>query len=551
MESKHIMSLLELGTCGYEHLLRAAQKSFQLAEHAESRDEAQDLLGMAGRLLCMAWSEFYLNPSLAGQLYALSETTPALKESLTPEARELAKRISRMTDAEDRGRSAASFFDRGRIDALKTYLDAEAAKGKPLVMAKHAFMYLGVLSEWDWLDGFVARHLSSDEPDIARLLHAEIFLAQGAMDRAIPLLESLHAQYALPGTLLHLANAYGCVGERDKAKQILARIVNETPWHTSALLLLEHFAFPTGGANTNLKGKCAICIYSYNKAAELRQTLSSLLASRLDGIFDDIAVKVLVNGSEDESLQIAESASALHHKVEVISLPVNIGAPAARNWLIKSAEREQAEWIVFLDDDALVPEDWLSGLASGVERYPDAGVWGCRVMDASSPSLVQHGDAFLIPPDPKGPAQAELSFYMPSAESFTPSLFSYRRYSATVTGCCHMFRTQILADNKGFDLSFSPSQYDDLDMDLRLLENGTPAAYLGDIAIKHLRVSPRIQKPSKPALLNSESHKRLLERKRAPQYERLIQQQNAMVRADLDDKRQRLHEAGFLQTSSE
>jgi len=42
----------------------------------------------------------------------------------------------------------------------------------------------------------------------------------------------------------------------------------------------------------------------------------------------------------------------------IIELPVNIGAPAARNWLIARDETWQSDYIAFLDDDITMPENW-------------------------------------------------------------------------------------------------------------------------------------------------------------------------------------------------
>ena len=49
----------------------------------------------------------------------------------------------------------------------------------------------------------------------------------------------------------------------------------------------------------------------------------------------------------------------------------------------------------------------------------------------------------------------------------TPDWGAYglTRPCATVTGCCHLFPTDVLAATGGFDLRFSPTQYDDLDHD--------------------------------------------------------------------------------------
>ena len=61
------------------------------------------------------------------------------------------------------------------------------------------------------------------------------------------------------------------------------------------------------------------------------------------------------------------------------------------------------------------------------------------------------------------------------------------RPCATVTGCCHLFRTRTLTEGRGFDLRYSPSQYDDLDHDLRLLLAGKTPVYQGHLAVGHFK----------------------------------------------------------------
>jgi len=47
----------------------------------------------------------------------------------------------------------------------------------------------------------------------------------------------------------------------------------------------------------------------------------------------------------------------------------------------------------------------------------------------------------------------------------------------------------VLAELGGFDIRFSPTQFDDLDRDLRSAVAGHPAAYAGDVAIAHVQHS--------------------------------------------------------------
>ncbi|NLY40385.1 MAG: hypothetical protein GX055_02015 [Desulfovibrionales bacterium] len=65
--------------------------------------------------------------------------------------------------------------------------------------------------------------------------------------------------------------------------------------------------------------------------------------------------------------------------------------------------------------------------------------------------------------------------------------FNYMRPCSSVTGCCHLFYMDRLLECGDFDLRFSPSQYDDLEHDIRLNLHGRYAAYQGHLRILHLK----------------------------------------------------------------
>lgn len=547
MIPQSLNTFLSLGTIGHNHLLTAAQKAFQAAQSAGASAEAARLIELGGRLFCMAWTEFPLNAPLARELVQLSQTLPVIKSMLNPNALLVLTRIAEQGVGEA-SLQIMEFFSSRDYEAMVAHLEAGATGHTLLPTVRQAMLCQGLLSNWNWQESFVRRTLHEHDPEIASFLLADIFLAAGKFEQAVEAYGALVETYGIPGLRFKLASAQAGLGDVDSSLKNLSYVLSEFPLHTSALLLMDSLAFPAS-RGAPLPGKCVVCIYSYNKSDELAKTLESVLASDLSRNVGDISLKVLINGSEDDSLAVVEAARVgFDGDLEVVSLPVNVGAPAARNWLIDSAVKDGAEWIAFLDDDVLVPADWLSGLASGVQEFPDAGVWGCRVSDALSPSVTQHGDGFLLGSEDAQAQGRRVVLHEPAAESLVPVQLGYRRRAASVTGCCHLFRADTLVRNKGFDLSFSPSQFDDLDSDLRLLLDGKPAVYLGDIEIRHLRVSSLIQELSPHALQQSENHRSLLEGRHAGHLDRLLGIQERFVEQDLDKKRGRLRGAGWLKS---
>jgi len=548
MNEHDLKDYLSLGTMGENHLLSAAQKSFTLSGQAATPENAHSLIELGVGLLCLSWAGFPLNGPMAGEIVRLSGTVPAIRKMLKPEALSMATRIAQMGPEND-DRRAQVCFVHGDYDKLDGVLEEAVVSMDPLNAIRQAYVYQGTLSRWDWLADFVTRTLSSEDPIIAKYFLAGIYLADSQFEKAAAAYAKLEIALGMPGLRFRLATALAGMGDRDKSLQVLDRVLDDFPMHTSALLLMDSLAFPAD-RTAKLAGKCVVSIYSYNKASELKQTLESVLASDLSSQVGNVTLRVLINGCEDDSLQVAEAAKdRFGGSMEVISLPVNVGAPAARNWLLDAARKDGADWIVYLDDDVLVPTDWLKGLAAGAAEFPEAGAWGCRVGDATSANITQHGDAYLLSKEDAQSQDRIIGVYAPSSECMIPLQLGYRRHCATVTGCCHMFKVDTLSENNGFDLIYSPSQYDDFDSDLRLLSSGKPVVYLGDVGITHLRVSPRIAHPSAGAAMQSDNHLAMLEARHGEQLESLLKVQSAYVKADLKMKRKRLQDAGFLPVS--
>jgi glycosyltransferase involved in cell wall biosynthesis len=108
--------------------------------------------------------------------------------------------------------------------------------------------------------------------------------------------------------------------------------------------------------------KYSILIATYNRAADLRETLASLATLQPDGPWEVIVVD---NNSPDDTRAVVETAAAtfpaplvyIFEKQQGRSPALNAGIAAARGRII-----------VTTDDDVRVPEDWVNQAAAGLER---------------------------------------------------------------------------------------------------------------------------------------------------------------------------------------
>lgn len=297
------------------------------------------------------------------------------------------------------------------------------------------------------------------------------------------------------------------MGERQAALRLWRNVLRARPWHTQLILAMHDHLHGCDSPLEGPPGPTAALFYSWNKADDLDAALRSLEAS-----LEDVAlVACLDNGSTDATPQVLNAwRDRLGERFLPVTLPVNVGAAAARNWLASLPGVRALPFAAYVDDDALLPPHWLRHLARAVRLYPAASSWGCRVADADAPHMTQSGPLHLIPnfipsDGPALPGQPEIHApHLEPDNAFSPLLakgkpfgvsdrlcagpdfgvLSYIRPCASVTGCCHLLRTADLAEEP-FSLEFSPSQYDDLERDLRMLAKGRLACYTGFCTVSH------------------------------------------------------------------
>jgi len=479
------------------HLLAGSEGAAHLAQAADMAAGA-GLPDLARSLLLAAWAESPLDGALAARVAAVPGAPPV--------AAALAAQVagsSRQPGELGYYRRLAGRRDHARVQA---YLEGQRAKEPDnLYWTRLSLTHAMAGEDWDR-----AGSLTETLPEpLARLIGGDVALLRGRPDQAL-------AEYRLclglwdgpgalpgqapqpaagpvasgcaspPGILPRLAQALLALGEAGQGAAELRRALGQDPWRTGALLALHDLETGWSTRCEALPGGVAVLLYTFGKAADLDRTLASLAASALDGA----RLFVLDNGSRDATPDIltAWTDRLGADRLRTIRLPVNVGAPAARNWLMRLPEVRAVDWAAYVDDDVSLPPDWLRRLGAAARLYPEAGVWGCRVRDFARPSRIQSADAFLAPLEASAEPHAR-RFELSNChhQTLDRGQFAYLRPCATVTGCCHLFRTATLAAQGGFDLRYSPSQYDDLDHDIRLLLAGRTPVYQGHLAVGHFK----------------------------------------------------------------
>lgn len=335
-------------------------------------------------------------------------------------------------------------------------------------------------------------------PQLAGRLRAEWAMAalapQEAMDFVIAVDDSLfpHWRSASRASLLLRVAPEGGSAE---AAALLHSLWRELPWHVNACLTAAELAQPLSPAAVDDMERVHVLLYSWNKAQELSQTLDSLAAS----ILGRARVTCLDNGSSDETLDMLEKVRSQWARrpelpeLQVLRLPVNIGAPAARQWLLHLPQVRDADYVAFLDDDIFLPRDWLGQMLARAQATPHMSAVGCRIERHKPPHLLQAADFNIMHPDSCRSGFVDLQekiFVSNNGLGRRDSgLFCYSRPCVSVTGCCHLLRRHSLERGGGFDIRFSPSQFDDLERDLRAYASGENNVYHGSLVVRHVQHS--------------------------------------------------------------
>ncbi|SDB48048.1 hypothetical protein SAMN05660653_02363 [Desulfonatronum thiosulfatophilum] len=481
---------LLLGSVGKLHLITMAEQALNQALSGTSA-QASFCASLGVDMLLAAWEEDPLDGQLAGQLMMLQEKIPGLPEHLLA----VFDYVARMWRQPEQNAYYARLINRRDTSKLLHFLEQMLGKDQENLFWWQQALAVGPYEqEWEWIDDCMNRHWPAAMPMLGQRIRAELRMLRGLpvtnemLDIAKEIAMSKACGHRLLGDLAYTE------GRREQALHHWRQTLRLRPWQTGLILKMHDVLQGVDSKKKVLPGKTAVLLYTYNKAEELAVTLDTLHKSDLHGA----KVVVLDNASSDQTPDLLQSwiERLGPERFQVISLPVNIGAPAARNWLMHLPECDKADWLVYLDDDVSLPEDWLERLGAAQAAYPEAGVWGCKVVDFHNPAAIQSADLHvreLKSTDRPDASESWTSFRLSNLhhQVLDQGQFSYLRPCSSVTGCCHLFSRDVLLECGDFDLRFSPSQFDDLDHDLRLCLNDRPAIYTGHLEIGHLKRTGR------------------------------------------------------------
>ena len=155
--------------------------------------------------------------------------------------------------------------------------------------------------------------------------------------------------------------------------------------------------------------------------------------------------------------------------VRLIRNGKNVGFSKAANIAL---QRTSGDYVVFVDDDArVVTRNWLPHLYRQIKGNPRIGIVGCKVILPNQRILCS--DYFFYPA--KDIRIGEID----------QGQKNYVRECDALAGTCWLMRRQVFDQIGGFDESFFPDGFEDIDYCLRARLAGFKLIYDGKVTIVH------------------------------------------------------------------
>jgi GT2 family glycosyltransferase len=235
--------------------------------------------------------------------------------------------------------------------------------------------------------------------------------------------------------------------------------------------------------------KVSIIIVSYNVKYFLEQCLISVVKaigewSIVNGEPGSVEVFVVDNHSTDRTV---EYLSPLFPSVQFILNKENTGFSRANNQALPLAK---GEYILYLNPDTIVPEDFFVKCISFLDKKPAVGAIGVQMIDGQGRFLKESKRGF-----PTLWASFTRLFGLtglfPHSKRFAKYYLGHLDRSATheveaLSGACLMVKKEVLDKTGGFDERFF-MYAEDIDLSFRIHQLGYKNVYLADTTIIHFK----------------------------------------------------------------
>ena len=225
--------------------------------------------------------------------------------------------------------------------------------------------------------------------------------------------------------------------------------------------------------------KLSIVILCWNDRKVIEDCLQSIYCNTRSSEFEVI---VSDNGSTDGSVELIRAS---YPEVQIIENGRNLRFAKGNNVGIRAS---RGEYVLILNPDTIIHEGSLDRMMTFADEHPEAGAFGCRVLNADG--------SYQVSARPFASLKGEwiAALYMRwlgrlsewfTADSYPGWRGDSQRQVDWVSGCFILVRSHVLESISGFDEQFF-YYYEDMDLCRRIRQAGHSILYFPGATITHL-----------------------------------------------------------------
>ena len=244
--------------------------------------------------------------------------------------------------------------------------------------------------------------------------------------------------------------------EKERLNRLVQPASSSLVWHLTEPLIFKRVDKP----------KVSIVVPVFNNASLTYQCLKSILEHTPADLYEIIVVD---NASTDDTQRMLRQIE----NVEIIANSENLGFVGGCN---KGSTAAQGEYILFLNNDTVVTEAWLTSLLSTFDEHEEVGAVGAKLVYPDG--RLQEAGA-IVWSDGTG------WNYGRGDDPQRPE-YNYVREVDYCSGACFLVRRELFERLGGFDARFAPAYYEDVDLCFEIRRLGYRILYQPKARIIHV-----------------------------------------------------------------